>query len=170
MTAGLDAAALFRRLHEAGVEHVVIGGFAVIAHGVIRGTKDLDICPDPAPASLERLAGLLVDLDARQVGVGDFDQREMPFDPRSPGDLAEGGNFLVETRLGRLDVMQWVAGIDADSAYRVLVADAVEGLVHGTPVKVCSLQHLRLMKRTAGRGQDLQDLRDLAIAHPEVGG
>jgi len=40
----------------------------------------------------------------------------------------------------------------------------------GRRSKVCSLQHLRLMKRTAGRGQDLQDLRDLAIAHPEVGG
>ncbi|MGI9081014.1 MAG: hypothetical protein ACR2FZ_01865 [Thermoleophilaceae bacterium] len=107
----------------------------MIAHGVIRGTKVLDICPDPAPATLERLAALLIDLDARQVGVGDFDQREMPFDPRSPGDLAEGGNFLVETRLGRLDVMQWVPGIEADSAYPVLVVEAVEGLVHGAPVK-----------------------------------
>ncbi len=170
MTTALDAAALFRRLHEAGVEYVVIGGFAVIAHGVIRATKDLDICPDPSSASLEQLAALLLDLDARQVGVGDFDQREMPFDPRRAGDLAEGGNFLVETRLGRLDVMQWVPGIDADSAYPVLVADAVEGIVHGTPVKVCSLEHLRLMKRTAGRGQDIQDLEDLAIAHPESAG
>ena len=48
MTAPLDAAELFRRLADARIQYVVIGGFAVIAHGVIRATKDLDVCPTPA--------------------------------------------------------------------------------------------------------------------------
>ena len=30
-----------------GVDHVLIGGLAVNAHGVIRSTKDIDICPSP---------------------------------------------------------------------------------------------------------------------------
>jgi hypothetical protein len=28
-----------------GVEFVIIGGFALSAHGVVRGTKDIDIMP-----------------------------------------------------------------------------------------------------------------------------
>jgi hypothetical protein len=35
-----------RALNEAGVEHIIIGGFAVNAHGVIRASKDLDIVPN----------------------------------------------------------------------------------------------------------------------------
>ena len=34
-----------RLQRDPGVEHVVIGGFAVVAHGFIRVTKDLDIVP-----------------------------------------------------------------------------------------------------------------------------
>jgi hypothetical protein len=36
-------------------------------------------------------------------------------------------------------------------------------------VPVCSLQHLRAMKRAAGRPRDLQDLADLAAAHGDDG-
>ncbi len=51
-SAQFDAGALLRRLHEAGIEYVVIGGLGVIAPGVQRFTNDLDICPAPAPANL----------------------------------------------------------------------------------------------------------------------
>jgi len=46
----LHAGALLRRLHDAGIDYVVVGGLAVIAHGVQRFTNDLDICPAPDPA------------------------------------------------------------------------------------------------------------------------
>ena len=49
MTQVLNPEPLLRALHEAGVRHVIIGGFAVNAHGVIRPSKDLDIVPDPDP-------------------------------------------------------------------------------------------------------------------------
>ncbi len=166
-SAQFDAGALMRRLHEAGVEYVVIGGFAVIAHGGRRLTNDLDICPAPDPANLERLARLLQDVDARQLGLGDFDESEFPFDPRRPEELAEGGNFRLLTTEGILDVMQWVPGISDEHAYSGLVADAVDGAAFGVPLKVSSLEHLRAMKRAAGRPQDQQDLIDLDTAHPE---
>ncbi|HUC07432.1 MAG TPA: hypothetical protein VMR96_05025, partial [Solirubrobacterales bacterium] len=38
------------------VEYVIIGGFAVAAHGHPRATKDVDICPNPKQANLRRLA------------------------------------------------------------------------------------------------------------------
>jgi hypothetical protein len=168
--ASLDAAALMRRLHEADVLYIVIGGFAVIAHGVVRATKDLDIVPEPSLDNLTRLADLLDALGSEHIGVGDFDQREFPFDPTDPGQLAEGGNFRLETSLGSLDVMQWVPGIAGDHAYNELAEHAITGEIHGVPVRVCGLEHLRLMKGAAARPQDLQDLRDLESAHPDQSG
>src|SRR5215208_6151389 len=73
MTDALNPEPLLRALHEAGVRHIIIGGFALNAHGVIRPSRDLDIVPDPDPANLERLAALLADLGAGHVGLGDFD-------------------------------------------------------------------------------------------------
>ena len=163
MTDVLNPEPLLRALHEAGVQHIIIGGFAVNAHGVIRPSKDLDIVPDPDPANLQRLAGLLAELHARHVGLGDFDADEFPFDPTRPEDLRAGANFRLETRLGDLDVMQWVAGIDADPAYDALAAGAIEGELDGIPLRVCGLEHLVAMKRAAGRPLDLDDLRRLGV-------
>jgi predicted nucleotidyltransferase len=123
MPGALDPLPLLRDLHERGIEHIVVGGFAVNAHGFIRVTKDLDIVPSPAEGNLEKLA---------------------------------------ETDLGRLAVMQWLSGVDADDLYGELNPDTVEGSVDGIPVRVCSLEHLRAIKRAAGRPQDLEDLRRLS--------
>jgi hypothetical protein len=171
LTPPLDIGELLRRLHRAGVEHVLIGGLAVNPHGVIRATQDVDICPSPDPVNLARLASLLRDLEVRQLGVEDdgFAERERPMDPMNAADLAEGGNFRLETRLGVLDLMQWLPGIDADHAYDSLARDALEAEAFGVPLRVCSLPALRQMKRAAGRPRDLQDLADLDAAHPEEG-
>ena len=96
----------------------------------------------PGSGQLERLALLLDQVDARQWGLGDFDEREFPFDPRRPAELAEGGNFRLLTTEGVLDIMQRVPGISDEEAYGVLVADAVDGVAFGVPFKASSLEHL----------------------------
>ena len=161
MTQVLNPEPLLRALHEAGVRHIIIGGFAVNAHGVIRPSKDLDVVPDPDPANLERLAALLSDLDAHHVGLRDFRPEEFPFDPTRAEDLRQGANFRLETRLGDLDILQWVAGIESDPAYDALAAEAIEGELDGIPLRVCGLEHLIAMKRAAGRPRDLDDLQRL---------
>jgi hypothetical protein len=164
MPTALDPVPLLRELHEHGVDHIVIGGLAVSAHGHVRPSKDLDIVPNPDPENLARLARMLVEIDARQVGVGDdFKPEEFPFDPTDPVQLAEGANFRLETRLGAMDILQWVSGIDEELAYVELDRDALRGSVEGVPVRVCGLEHLRAMKRAAGRPQDLEDLRRLDV-------
>jgi hypothetical protein len=154
---------LLLALREAQVRFVVIGGIAVGVHGYVRATKDLDIVPDPEPENVARLSSLLRELDAEHVGVGDFAAGEFPHDPTDPEQLAQGANFRLETRLGPLDIMQWVSGIDEDPAYPALAREAISVDFRGGPLLVCGLEHLLAMKRAAGREQDLQDLRQLDL-------
>jgi hypothetical protein len=152
---------LVAALDDAGVDYVLIGGLAVAAHGFPRATKDLDIVPAPDSANLERLAALLRRIGAQHHGLGDFDPAEFPFDPLDPGQLAEGGNFLLDTRLGRVDIMQWVPGVRGELAYEHLTRNAVGTTLGGHRVRVCSRDDLIAMKRAAGRPQDLLDLQEL---------
>jgi hypothetical protein len=71
----------------------------------------------------------------------------------------------LTTDLGDVDIMQWVPGIPEDHAYSALAEAAIVGDFDGVRVAVCSIEHLRLMKRTAGRPLDLEDLSRLEQAH-----
>ena len=154
---------LLLALTNAQVEFIVIGGVAVGVHGFVRATKDLDIVPQPTHENLARLARLLREIDAQHVGLGDFSPAEFPYDPTDPTQLAEGANFRLESSLGPIDVMQWVAGIEASVAYSELATQAISVAFRDAQIRVCGLEHLRAMKRAAGRPQDLEDLRQLDV-------
>jgi predicted nucleotidyltransferase len=157
----LDPLALLKHLHGHGVEYVVIGGLAVSAHGHVRPSKDLDIVPSSSHENLARLASALVEAEAVDAEVSDFEPDELPMSATRVEDLAQGGNFRLLTSFGDLDVFQWVSGIEADDLYAELSPQALTGVVEGVPVQVCGLEHLRAMKRAAGRPQDLEDLKRL---------
>jgi hypothetical protein len=148
-------------LTRADIRFVIIGGIAVGVHGYVRATKDLDIVPDPDRGNLVRLAHLLADIHAEHVGLGDFSPDEFPFDPLDPDQLAQGANFRLNTSLGPLDIMQWIAGIEAAPPYPALARDAIKVTFRGHELLVAGLNHLRAMKTAAGREQDLVDLREL---------
>lgn len=157
----LDAEALLRELARARVEFVIIGGFALPVHGVIRGTKDIDIVPNPNPANLLRLAHVLRSLDAEVLLGEDFSPGELGLEPNEDG-LALGGNWVLRTRLGRLDVMQDIPGM---TSYLVLSAGAVERDVPGAGrFRFAGLDDLIAMKVAAGRPQDELDVSSLERA------
>jgi len=54
-----DLRALLSAFADHRVEYVVIGGIAVVLHGGLRTTEDLDIVPNPDPANLDRLCQML---------------------------------------------------------------------------------------------------------------
>ena len=139
MTEALDPIPLLRFLEERGIEHIVIGGFAVNAHGFIRVSKDLDIVPDPSRENLKKLAGALGELNARNAEGDDLAEDEFPLDPMSVDDLSQGGNFRLATDLGELDVMQWVAGLDSGNPYAELMEQAIEGQPNGVQIRIAVL-------------------------------
>jgi hypothetical protein len=55
---------LLERLAGDKVAFVVVGGVAVVAHGAIRTTQDLNIVPDQDRENLRILGNTLVDLNA----------------------------------------------------------------------------------------------------------
>jgi hypothetical protein len=62
---GLDPERVLRALDTAGVQYILIGGFATNIHGYERATVDLDICYERSRANVQRLVGVLHQLAAR---------------------------------------------------------------------------------------------------------
>jgi len=60
-----DVGELLRRLADAGVEFIVVGGAAAVLHGAPITTEDLDIVHRRSPENVSRLKTLLDELDAR---------------------------------------------------------------------------------------------------------
>jgi hypothetical protein len=162
--APLQPLALLRTLLEHGVEFVVIGGFSLAAHGIVRGTKDVDVVPAPERANLQRLARALNEVQAR-IDLGDLDPDELGVDLDADG-LGLGGNWVLLTSLGRLDIMQDVPGM---GGYERLRPGAVLWPVPGVeaPVPFAGRDDLIAMKRAAGRPQDLLDIADLERARAQ---
>ena len=152
---------LLRRLAAADVRFVLVGGFAVNAWGVVRGTKDLDIVIEQSSANFERLAGVAVALGGTVQGSESLAGSEHSI----AALLATGERVLIQTRLGPIDVVQGLEGVPS---YEHLVRRAVKVEILGTDVPVCSLEDLRAMKRAAGRPRDKVDLDDLDEAHRSV--
>jgi hypothetical protein len=159
--APLQPEALLHALVAGAVEFVVIGGFSLAAHGIVRATKDIDIVPSPHPRNLARLAATLRELDAEPLLADDFDPAELgiALDQKS---LALGGNRVLRTRFGRLDVMQEVAGV---RTYDDLRSRAVTHDLPGAGLLTfAGLDDLVAMKSAADRPQDRVDIADLERA------
>lgn len=145
---------LLHRLVDAGFDFVLIGGMAVIAHGHVRATKDVDVIFETSPENCERFAAVLERLGA-EIVVADT----LPADGRITSEwLAEGGHLVFATEAGQLDAMPSVSGLD----YAKLASRAIEiELAGGRIALACSYEHLVALKEAAGRQQDIADLEAL---------
>ncbi len=148
--------ALLERLVEADIRFVLVGGLAVGAWGYVRGTKDVDVVPDPARENLERLAELLRELN----GKVEVEDRLLTADAISIF-LRTGDRTLVATELGPVDVLQ---GLPQVPSFAALDAQAADVDIGGLRVRVCSLDHLLEMKRASERPRDRDDLESLEAA------
>jgi predicted nucleotidyltransferase len=151
----LHLEALLRALVSHGVDFVIVGGIAVIAHGSARITRDLDVCYATDQSNLDVLGAALLDLGARLRGVSE----EVPFVP--------DGRTLRRTTILTLDTDHgWIDLLAAPSGappYAALRARAERVTFGDIAVLVASLDDLESMKRAAGRPRDLVDLEEIEV-------
>ncbi len=159
----LDIRGILEALTREGVDFLIIGGVAVGFHGYVRATKDVDIVPAPESGNLQKLARVLGALDAQIEGAEEFKGEELP-DPLDPEALALGGNWVLRTRLGRFDIMQWIG---ENALWEKLSPAAIETEIDGLTIKVVSYDGLVALKEHAGRPEDLLDLQRLREARGE---
>lgn len=161
----LDPRALFEALAEAEIDYVLVGGFAVAAHGRIRASEDLDICPGPTRENLERLADFLVEVEASNLDADEFNEGELV--PHDSDGLSQGGNFRLRTRLGKFDVLQHLEPF-GEKTWKTLDKNAEPREVFGHRIRVCGYEDLIEMKTAAGRPIDRSDIADIKAARREL--
>jgi hypothetical protein len=162
----LDARRLLQVLAGHQVDYVLIGGMAVQAYGHVRTTIDLDVIAAWTPQNTARLAGALDELHARLRGI---DADLLDIDPTDPTAVYEGGNFLMRTPHGDLDVFAVEQTAGAPNSYERLRARAVQVDVFGIRLQVAHPEDLIAMKAAAARFENRpdakrrQDLEDVAV-------
>jgi len=115
--------------------------------------------PAPEPDNRRRLYAALRVLDAEPIEFADFRADELPV-AFAPDGLNEGGNWALRTSAGRVDILQWIPGIE--ESYEKLRARALEvELPSVGRVLFAGYEDLVAMKRAAARAQDERDLDEL---------
>jgi predicted nucleotidyltransferase len=136
---------LIRLLNEEGVEYVVLGGHAVIAHGYLRTTGDVDIFVRPSD---ENAIQILRVMERYGYSNGEFELADFT---KVPSYLSFGRND------GWIDIMTFTLGVSFDQCYdNRLVLN-----IQGVPVNFIGLQQLLANKMATGRPQDLRDIENL---------
>ena len=158
----LDARSLIRTLNAGGVDYIIVGGIAVQAHGLRRGTYDLDIVPRPDLANLSRLAEVLASIGARMWRSG---ARVNVTDPHK---LSRASLVPLSTDHGRLDILNIASTAGLSDDYDGLRSRALAIDLDGAVVAIVGLDDLIRMKRAAGREQDISDIRALAATDEDL--
>jgi hypothetical protein len=148
------------RLLRGGVDFVVVGGLAGMAHGSRYPTDDTDVAYERGAQNLERLAGSLTELHATLRGASP----DVPF-VLDAVSLANGANFTFDTEFGPFDLLGDAAGAPR---YDELRRDGVDASLFGVRVRVASLDHLIAMKEAAGRPKDLLMASEYRVISDEL--
>lgn len=146
-------------LDDCGVRFVVVGGLAVVLHGYLRQTVDVDLVIDLTATEAAKAMTCLTDLGLEPrlpVAAEGF------ADPAVRGDWIRAKGMRVfsffdpRDELFELDVF-----VEYPLPFEDLVADAKIVDLGGFTIRVASIDHLIAMKRVAGRTKDLADIEEL---------
>ena len=134
----------------AGVEYMVVGAYAVAAHGLPRATGDIDLWVRPSGSNAERVWRALSEFGAPLDGftVGDFS---------TPDTIVQFG--VVPNRIDILTSIEAVEFLDAWPERLQVTMDGIE-------MSVVGRNHLLRNKRAVGRPQDIADADRLARLRP----
>ena len=137
-----DFAEMLRALSAEGADYLLVGAYAMAAHGVPRATGDIDIWVQPSPANAERVLRAL-----RRFGAPLFDL--------TASDLARDGTvFQLGVPPRRIDLLTSIDGVTFDEAW----PDRIVARLGDLKVVVIGRDALVRNKRAARRPKDLVDL------------
>ena len=136
---------LLKSLNRNAIRYLMIEGYAVVLHGYVRNTTDLDLAVAPDADNAERLVKALKDFG--------FDV------PNLDTDLFTKPNSLI--RMGfeplKVEILNYLRGVDVEDAFR----NRKEINVDGVDINLISITDLIANKRAVGRHIDLADVEEL---------
>ncbi len=101
-----DFIQLLERLADAGVEFVLVGGFAGVVHGCTYVTQDIDICCDFSKPNLLALQKTLSDLKP----VHRMTPKRLKLE-LTEKNLSDFKNLFLDTKIGQLDCLSLIEGV-----------------------------------------------------------
>jgi hypothetical protein len=143
---------LTRRLVEAQVEFVLIGGFAAVAHGATLVTRDVDICCRFSEANLKCLEKALGELHPVHRSRPD-----LPFS-FTPEQCARLKNLYLKTDLGAVDCLGEVLGL---GDYDAVLRQSVEVELPFGRCRILEIDGLIRAKEAMNRDHDRITVRQL---------
>ncbi|NNE00156.1 MAG: hypothetical protein HKN47_22785 [Pirellulaceae bacterium] len=131
---------------EAGAEYLLIGAYAMAAHGCPRATGDIDFWVRPTELNAGRVWTALERFGAplEKVSVGDFHTPDVVYQMGVPPQ--------------RIDILTSISGVKFDDAWKNRMTVELDGV----SIAVIGLRHLHVNKLATGRDKDQQDAKILA--------
>ena len=133
-------------LNEQQVEYVLVGGMAVILHGYVRTTGDMDIWVNKTKLNYQRLVKAYT-----QFGMPLFDMTESAF-VSDQYDVWSIGAPPV-----KIEVMTAVKGLNFNETSETAQVYEERGL----RIRFIDVDHLIKAKKASGRFRDLDDIEQL---------
>ena len=150
---------VFRELDRRGVRYVVVGGVALVLHGVVRLTVDLDLMVHLEPANVAEFVSAMEQLGYRPRVPVPASALASP--EHRARWIEEKGmtvfSFFHPSDHGKIvDVF-----VDEPISFRDVDAEKTVREAAGIRIPVVSIRHLKLLKARAGRPQDVADIAAL---------
>lgn len=127
------------------VDYLLIGGYAMAAHGYPRATKDIDLWVASNPENSSRVFAALARFGAPVTQIDE-------------GDFSEIGNVVqIGVSPRRIDITTIADGVEFEACFARATFVEWEGVI----VPVISVTDLIANKQATGRPQDLVDVDTL---------
>jgi predicted nucleotidyltransferase len=146
---------LLRRLVGAGVDFVIVGGYAGVVHGCTLVTQDVDICCDFTPGNLLVLQRAIADLHP----VHRMTPSRQPLELTAE-NVGQFRNLYLDTDLGHLDCLSEIQGL---GGYEEVAKASQTIEIDGLSLRVLTLDALVVAKEAMNRPRDREAIRQLRV-------
>jgi acylphosphatase len=150
---------VLRTLVQHRVQFAVVGGVAVVLHGYVRLTKDIDVILDFSKENIERF---MKALEALQYKPGP------PIDPRDLGDNARRKDWIEKKNAKVItfyDPESSLLQLDVLLNYDLAMIRVENKTIDDFSVQTIEYNDLIKMKTESGRTIDLLDIEKLGELH-----